>query len=169
MKKTLIAAVLVALASGAVAQHHGHSPYAGAEKREIKALSEQQVADLRAGKGMGYALAAELNGLPGPIHVLELADRLGLSQSQRAKMQELFDQMKAEAMAKGEDLINKEAVLDRRFAHKHITPQELSKLTLEIGALQGELRAIHLSYHLATYEQLSAEQNRVYSDLRGYR
>jgi hypothetical protein len=32
--------------------------------RSIKALSDQQVSDLRAGRGMGLALAAELNGYP---------------------------------------------------------------------------------------------------------
>ena len=33
---------------------------------------------------MGLALAAELNGYPGPSHVLELADKLELSAEQRA-------------------------------------------------------------------------------------
>src|SRR5438105_4502530 len=65
-------------------------PYAGLEVRSIKALSDQQIGDLRAGRGMGLALAAELNGYPGPMHVLELADSLSLSDQQRAKIQELF-------------------------------------------------------------------------------
>ena len=47
------------------------SPYAGMQTRAIKALSDQQIADLRAGRGMGMALPAELNGYPGPAHVLE--------------------------------------------------------------------------------------------------
>ena len=42
------------------------TPYAGMQKRPIKALSEQQVADLGAGRGMGLALAAELNAIPAP-------------------------------------------------------------------------------------------------------
>jgi hypothetical protein len=64
--------VLIALSPAALAQ--SQQPYAGLEGRSIKALSEQQVADLRAGRGMVLALAAELNGYPGPMHVLELAD-----------------------------------------------------------------------------------------------
>jgi hypothetical protein len=32
------------------------------QNRTIKTLSDQQVADLNAGRGMGLALAAELNG-----------------------------------------------------------------------------------------------------------
>ena len=54
-------------------------PYAGLETRAIKTLSERQIADLNAGRGMGLALAAELNGYPGPMHAIELADRLNLS------------------------------------------------------------------------------------------
>jgi hypothetical protein len=41
--------------------------YAGMQARSIKSLSEQQVADLSAGRGMGLALAAELNGYPGRL------------------------------------------------------------------------------------------------------
>src|SRR5207244_4142384 len=59
-------------------QHPGAStsvsPYAGQQRRSVKALSEQQLSDLQAGRGMGLALPAELNGYPGPSHVLELAD-----------------------------------------------------------------------------------------------
>src|SRR3954469_25358405 len=75
-----------------------HQPYAGLDARPIKALSEQQIADLRTGRGMGLALAAELNGFPGPLHVLELADQLALSAEQRAKVQDLFAAMKQEAI-----------------------------------------------------------------------
>jgi hypothetical protein len=38
------------------------TPYAGMQTRPIKALSEQQISDLNAGRGMGLAMAAELNG-----------------------------------------------------------------------------------------------------------
>ena len=62
---------------------NAQTPYAGMQTRSIKALSDQQIADLQAGRGMGLALAAELNGYPGPSHVLELADKLGLSADQR--------------------------------------------------------------------------------------
>jgi hypothetical protein len=65
------------------------SSYAGYPERPIKALSERQTADLRAGRGMGLALAAELNGYPGPVHVLELAAPLELRAVQRAETQEL--------------------------------------------------------------------------------
>jgi hypothetical protein len=102
---------------------HAQTPYAGMQTRPIKALSEQQIADLGAGRGMGLALAAELNGYPGPSHVLELADKLELSTEQRASMQRLFDSMKAEAMPLGAKLIEQEAELDKQFASRTVTPE----------------------------------------------
>src|SRR6202165_2300257 len=97
MKCTIVLGALLFASTTAIAQ----TPYAGMQTRPIKALSEQQVADLGAGRGMGLALAAELNGYPGPSHVLELADRLELSADQRASVQRLFDAMKAEAVPLG--------------------------------------------------------------------
>ena len=86
------------------------------QARSIKALSDQQIADLRAGRGMRMALAAELNSFPGPMHVLELADHLALSSDQRQAVQNLFGAMKAEAAAVGEKLIDSEATLDKANA-----------------------------------------------------
>jgi Spy/CpxP family protein refolding chaperone len=144
-------------------------PYAGLEARSIKALSEQQIADLRAGRGMGLALAAELNGYPGPMHVLELADSLHLSDQQRAKMQELFTAMKAEAIPLGERLIAQEADLDRKFANKTITPTSLAASMDAIGITHAALRQTHLKYHLSTVEVLTPAQVQHYAELRGYK
>ncbi len=121
MNRSLVAAVLLLTATAANAQ----TPYAGMQTRSIKALSETQVADLGAGRGMGLALAAELNGYPGPSHVLELADRLELSADQRSRIKGLFDSMKAEAVPLGSKLIEQEADLDRQFASRTVTPESL--------------------------------------------
>jgi hypothetical protein len=143
-------------------------PYAGMQARAIKALAEQQIADLKAGRGMGLALAAELNGYPGPMHVLEHSNALGLAEAQRAKMQELIAAMKAEAVPLGEQLIAQEAGLDRQFADKTITPAGLTAALQEIGSTQAALRAAHLKYHLVTVDVLTPAQLRLYSELRGY-
>lgn len=158
--------VLIALSPAALAQ--SQQPYAGLEGRPIKALSEQQIADLRAGRGMGLALAAELNGYPGPMHVLELADSLDLSGQQRAKMQELFAAMKAEAIPLGERLIAQEADLDKAFASKMITAATLAASTEAIGATHAALRRTHLKYHLFAIEVLTPAQLQRYAELRGY-
>src|SRR5258708_12149628 len=94
MRLWISAALLLTSAAAANAQ----TPYAGMQARPIKALSEQQVADLGAGRGMGLALAAELNGYPGPSHLLELADKLNLSTDQRAPIQRPFDSIKAQTL-----------------------------------------------------------------------
>jgi Spy/CpxP family protein refolding chaperone len=145
-----------------------HQPYSGLEARPIKALSDQQIADLKAGRGMGMALAAELNGYPGPVHVLELAEPLGLTPGQRDRMAELFEAMKAEAVALGETLIAAEASLDRQFAAKTVTEASLVESVQAIAARQAALRAAHLKYHLDTVEVLTRDQVARYAALRGY-
>jgi hypothetical protein len=147
---------------------HAQSPYSGMQSRSIKALSDQQIADLNTGRGMGLALAAELNGYPGPAHVLELADKLALSAEQRAGMQRLFDAMKAEAMPLGASLIEQEAELDKQFATRTVTPESLRTSATAIATTQGMLRETHLKYHLTTANILTPTQMTKYAELRGY-
>lgn len=178
----LTALVLAAAPAAAQQMHQGHgrerghagdgaaaTPYAGLEARAVKALSDQQVADLRAGRGMGLAVAAELNGYPGPLHVLQLADHLALTPDQRARTQALFDRMRAEAVPLGERIVAEETALDRLFAERRITPDALAAATARIGAAQGELRATHLRYHLAMMDLLTPDQVGRYIERRGYR
>jgi Heavy-metal resistance len=150
------------------ASAQSHQPYAELQTRAIKALSEQQIADLRAGRGMGLALAAELNGYPGPMHVLEHSEALGLSQAQRTKMQEFMAAVKAEAIPLGERLIAQEGKLDRAFADKTVTTAALTAALQEIGSTQAALRAVHLKHHLFAAEVLTPTQLRRYAELRGY-
>ncbi len=76
-------------------------PYAGQQTRQIKALSASQIKDLRAGAGMGYAKVAELNGFPGPKHVLELDDSLRLTENQRSETERIFTRMRKHAQGAG--------------------------------------------------------------------
>jgi hypothetical protein len=99
----------------------GQQPYAGLQHRPIKTLSDQQIADLNAGRGMGLALAAELNGYPGPVHATELADQLHLSPEQVTKLKALFESMKAETIPLGVSLISQELDLNNEFASRTIT------------------------------------------------
>jgi Spy/CpxP family protein refolding chaperone len=155
-------------AAGGHAHAHGAGPYAGLQTREIKALSPEQLADLRAGRGMSFALPAELNGYPGPAHVLELAAPLGLDDAQAVRTRELFARMQAEAREAGEALIRAESELDRLFATRTATPETLSAATARAGAAQARVRETHLRYHLAMMEVLRPEQVARYARLRGY-
>jgi Spy/CpxP family protein refolding chaperone len=166
MMRNLVAAAALALAAiPALAQ----SPYAGMQTRPVKALSEQQVADLRAGRGMGFAMPAELNSYPGPMHVLEHAAALSLTAEQRERTVALIATMKAEAIPLGERLIEQEARLDGLFASREITLASLQTVTAEIGATQARLREAHMKYHLAMRDLLTAEQVEKYQVLRRYR
>lgn len=169
MKLALAAFMLWGLASPAAAQHQHHqTPYTGFQQRTVKALSDEQLADYRAGRGMGLALAGELNGYPGPLHVLELAELLQLTEAQRDAASRLFNEMKAEAVPLGEKLISEESALDREFAEKRISPESLAALTLKIGETQGQLRNVHLKYHLTMAAMLTPHQRHRYAVLRGY-
>lgn len=158
---------LASCASIAVAQH-AHQPYAGLEKREIKALSADDMAGLKAGRGMSLALAAELNGYPGPLHVLELEQKLQLTPAQKSRTEAAMTRMRAEAQALGAELIEAERHLDMRFQHKHIDPASLATATAKIGELQGRLRQVHLVAHLEMVEILTPEQITAYNAARGY-
>lgn len=150
--------------------HHmqGHTPHAGFQNRQIKALSTQQMEDLRAGRGMSLALAAELNGFPGPMHVLELATQLNLTPEQKTKVQELFGGMQKQAKALGEALITAERELDSLFKSRQIASASLDSQTHKIAQLQGQLRAVHLGKHLEMVQILTSEQVTAYNRLRGY-
>ncbi len=144
------------------------SPYAGQEHRAIKSLSADDIAQLRAGKGWGLAKPAELNGLPGPGHLLELKEELRLTAGQVRKVQALYDEMNARARALGERFIAAEARIEESFADASATAETLRALLRESERLRSELRFVHLSTHLRTPALLSREQVERYNTLRGY-
>jgi Spy/CpxP family protein refolding chaperone len=144
------------------------SPYAGQQTRPIKALSDDDIAALLKGEGMGMAKAAELNGYPGPVHVLALAKELKLTQSQREQIQAIFDRMSTAAKPLGLELVERERVLDQLFAKGDITADRLAAETAAIAELQGRLRSIHLAAHLKTRALLNPDQIALYQQLRGY-
>lgn len=156
------AAFVAGLAAAQVA------PYAGEQTRAIKSLGEQEVSSLLAGEGMGLAKAAELNGYPGPAHVLEHADALALTPAQREKSQALMAAHKASARALGHQLVEAERALDQAFARKTVTADELARLTAEIGRRQAQLREEHLRTHLVQTALLDGKQVALYAQLRGY-
>jgi Spy/CpxP family protein refolding chaperone len=156
MHRTTILILCLALAS--VTACPGHSPYSGMQSRDIKALSASDIEGIRAGRGMSLALAAELNGYPGPMHVLELADKLELAQTQRAATQELFQRMKAAAIAAGEEFVRAERQLDGLFAASSATQQQLTEALARVAQAQAKLRGTHLQAHLEQVRILTPEQ-----------
>jgi hypothetical protein len=169
LRRALLGAVAVLAAVAHVSAQSPPSPYAGQGSREIKALSAEEVADLLGGKGMGLAKAAELNGYPGPLHVLELANQLQLTPEQTARTEALFKKMQGRAIDIGRRLVEEERKLDRDFASKSVTPARLQSSLERIAALQADLRRVHLETHLEQTVLLSHAQIAAYAKLRGYR
>jgi Spy/CpxP family protein refolding chaperone len=159
--------IIVAMTATGIAQTT--SPYTGQEQRAIKALSEEEIRDLLEARGMGLAKAAELNSYPGPLHVLQLAAELGLSDAQRKATDSLYANMRQRALSIGRQIIEAERALDRAFANGGIEPATLRSQVGAIATLQGELRAVHLEAHLAQQALLTPEQVAQYDVLRGYR
>ena len=162
--RSFLLALAISLLVLPVLAHTPSRPYAGQQVRTIKALSDDDIAALRKGEGMGMAKAAELNGYPGPKHVLDFAGQLGLTDIQRRDVQTIFDRMSAAAKPLGDQLIAPEQAL----AKGDITPDRLTAATAAIAELQGRLRAVHLSAHLETRALLNPDQIARYEQLRGY-
>lgn len=154
------------LSTTALAQHA--QPYTGQGAREIKALSADEVKQYRAGAGAGFALAAELNHFPGPMHVLELADSLKLSATQREQTSDLMAAHKADARAIGERVIAAERTLDKLFASARVEQLRLAEAVRAVAQAQGEYRLSHLETHRRMRLLLTDEQVAAYDQLRGY-
>jgi Spy/CpxP family protein refolding chaperone len=164
--------VLTTIPTNPLAQHHRHqgapTPYAGFESRTIKSLSSADIQELRLGGGWGLALPAELNGVPGPAHLLELKNELGLSARQVARISAIYEKMKSEAIAAGKRFIAAERAINKAFARGGLDENQLRSLIDRSEAARAQLRLIHLSRHLLTPRLLTAEQIEQYKVLRGY-
>jgi Spy/CpxP family protein refolding chaperone len=144
------------------------SPYAAHTGREIKALSPSEITSLKNGSGMGYAMAAELNQYPGPMHVLEFAKGMGLSAEQKLETEQLMVSHKSEARALGMELIEAERQLNELFVTKQATDASVRQQTEKVALVQAKLRASHLVTHVKQTALLSKEQVARYQSLRGY-
>jgi len=150
-----------------------HSPYAGQELRGIKALSQEDIEGLLAGAGTpfgGMAKPAELNGYPGPRHVLDAveAGEFELTSGQKEQIEALYEEMRSEAIELGKEIINIEKVIDDAFISGTVTEEFLQDNILESTSFYGQLRIVHLKYHLSMVDILSPQQVAQYNELRGY-
>lgn len=160
--------LLVGFGPTAAQDHANRSEHAGKEARAIKAMAGEEVRALLAGEGAGYALAAELNGYPGPRHVLHLRQALGLTADQVERVDRIFRRMSVRARELGARLVERERELDRLFRERTVTESELERLLEVIGLLEAELRRVHLDAHLTTTSLLDEGQIRRYEEARGY-
>jgi Spy/CpxP family protein refolding chaperone len=149
------------------------SPYAGEESRGIKSLSEDDINGLLAGAGTpfgGMAKPAELNGYPGPRHVLDAveAEQFNLTDEQQKFVEDLYQSMLNQSIPLGEQIIAVEKEMDDAFSNGTITSENLSSWVNQSVSLYGQLRIVHLETHLTMVEILTPEQVEQYNELRGY-
>jgi hypothetical protein len=162
----------LALAAGlAVLGPGGGRPgRAAAETAGIRGLAPGEIEDLREGRGMALARAADVNGYPGPRHVLDAADagQLALAPAQRAAVEGLFAAMAAETRALGARILAEEQALEAALRDGRLDEAGLGAQVARIGALRAELRTVHLRTHLRTRAVLTDHQVARYQALRGH-
>ncbi len=144
------------------------SKYVGEEHRKIKSLSPDDIEELKKGGGWGLAKVAELNGVPGPAHILEMEGEIHLTDEQKKEIQKIYKGMKAKAIKLGEQLIHLEMELNDNFSNRTINQMLLEKSVQEIEKIRANLRVVHLSTHLQMPNILSNKQIALYNKLRGY-
>jgi Spy/CpxP family protein refolding chaperone len=164
MMKQTMAGMLAALALAVTAP----GAHAGsADALAPKALSAEEVEDLAAGHGMGLARAAELNHYPGPRHVLDLGDRLGLTPDQRSTAEALFAAVQRDAGSLGQEIIADERALDAMFASGGAELGAVDAMVARIADRRGRLRFVHLAAHVKMRALLTPHQIALYDSLRG--
>lgn len=163
-----IVSSLLFYSSMSMSDSHATSKYAGQEIRNIKSLSADDIKELSEGTGWGLAKTAELNGVPGPIHLLEIKDEIGLDRAQIEKVERLYTSMKTKAIEQGMQLIESERELEERFKSNIPSADELEEILAKIGRVRSALRFTHLQAHLETPNILTAEQISLYNRIRGY-
>jgi Spy/CpxP family protein refolding chaperone len=139
-----------------------HPQSSAADATATSTLSAEAVAQLLNGDGMGLARPAELNGYPGPKHLLERALELGLTTEQQKELAAIRQQVLERARVLGKSIVNAERALDTAFKAGALTDAELDKQVRAIGVLQAELRLVHLQAHLTAKPILTPEQVRKY-------
>lgn len=145
---------------------HGHSGSHEEGHRAAQACATEFEQVVGAGRGFGMAFAADQNGYPGPMHVLELKDRLKLSAAQEAKMQHLMHAMFAESKPKSARLLEAEATLQRLFAEGTADDAAVRAAVEAVERARRDVRLVHLLTHLKTRDLLTEEQRRIYHEAR---
>lgn len=176
MKQRTLSALLAALVMSPLAvlgqmQHHGggsNSPYAGQQHRAITSLSADDQQALGQGEGWGLAKPAELNGVPGPAHLLERSEQIGLSQTQVTQLEQQFRDVKAQAIALGQAYMAAEQALDDYFRGGELDDRTLRQKVDQAEQARANLRFLHLSYHHRTLDVVTPELVQAYNRLRGY-
>jgi Spy/CpxP family protein refolding chaperone len=163
------AAVVLALGvPGSEAQHPMPPAVPGGPAAHMLAEScasafERNIAT---GRGFGMAFVADQNGYPGPLHILELKDRLKLTPEQEARAQGLMTATLAESRTKSARFLEAEAKLRQLFASGQADEASVRAAAVEVERARTEMRLVHLLTHIKTRGVLTDEQRHLYHEAR---
>jgi len=166
---SLVVGIVLTTVVPALAQHAGHSHTGPAPSRghlaaeACQAEFEGVIAD---GRGFGLAFVADQNGYPGPLHVLELKDRLRLSPEQERGARELLEGMFAEARPRSARLLASEARLRDLFARRGVDDALLAAAVAVLEQARADFRLVHLRAHVKMRDLLTEDQRRAYHAAR---
>ncbi len=138
------------------------------EEVDLISMSKAEVEGYLAGKGMGLAKIAELNGYPGPKHVMDLSKELQLSPAQVQRTQALYDSMLLDSKSLGVKLVKLERDLEAMFDNQSVNEEKLRGALNQIAAVKANIRYVHLNAHIQQEKILAPSQAAIYSQLRGY-
>jgi Spy/CpxP family protein refolding chaperone len=162
---SIVAAALLTTGS-ALAQHGGHHQHGdGQGHQAAQACIDQFNKVVGEGRGFGMAFAADQNGYPGPMHVLELKDRLKLTADQEARARELYAGVRAQ-LPKSTRLLEAQRRLERLFAQGAATEPAVRTAVAEVEQALSEVRLVHLLAHVRARDLLTEEQRRIYHEAR---
>jgi hypothetical protein len=143
--------------------------HAGVDDPLLKHLTPAQIRGLGAAAGLGLAKPAELHGLPGPKHVLELADELALTDEQTAATQAAFEAMRDRAIPAGARVLEAERRVGAVMrAMPRAIEGEVAAALDDAADAWRDLARVHIDAHATMLAILSPEQVAQYSVLRGY-
>lgn len=158
-----LAAFLVASALPAAAQQAGQPGHQG---RGHGGMQAREFRNLQQGRGMGMGRVAVVNGYPGPMHVLQHAAALELTEGQIERSRELMTRVKSRAPELGNQIVDAEKRLEAMFVEGSIDAAKMDAVLLEIAELRAHLRSLHLTAHLDQAAVLTEAQLLRYKELR---
>lgn len=132
-------------------------------------MRAREFRNLQQGRGMGMARVAEVNGYPGPMHVLEHAEALELTDGQIDRSRELMARVRTRAPELGNQIVEAEQRLEAMFAEGSVNAAEMDSLLLQIAELRAHLRSLHMTAHLDQAAVLTEAQIEKYKALRSAR
>jgi len=114
------------------------------------------------GDGNDQALYAELNGYPGPKHILDLASKLALTARQKHDIRELYNDTRTRARVLGKLIVKVEEEMHYAFNSGMLARESIEDDAESVGKMRGTLRGVHLAAHIKTRELLTKNQIKQY-------